>query len=90
MMALGRHLGQGKYISGLAGFPLEDMAITKAIETVKQLEPATRRKLGERLDSLPRFPELSEAAAPRRTTFDTLFATSSRACAMMISPGRSA
>jgi hypothetical protein len=60
-MALARHLGRGKYISGLAAFPLEDMAATKTAEVLNRLDHEGRRALAGRLASLPAFPELWEA-----------------------------
>ena len=64
-MAMGRHLGRGKYVSGLAGFAIEDLAVTKAFEV---LRPPPLRALpcafAERLDSLP--PSPSSPKRPRR------------------------
>jgi hypothetical protein len=69
VMALGRHLGRGKYISGLAGFPIEDLAATKAFEVLDCLDPETCRAFAERLDSLPSLPVLSEALRAEQTYF---------------------
>ena len=30
VIGLGRHIGRGLYVSGLAGFPIEDLAVTRA------------------------------------------------------------
>jgi hypothetical protein len=69
VMALGRHIGRGKYVSGLASFPIEDLAVTKAIEVLGRLDSETRRAFAERLGLLPAFPELSEALRAEKTYF---------------------
>ena len=42
-MALAHHLGRGKYISGLAAFPLEDLAVNKTNEVLDRLDHEGRR-----------------------------------------------
>jgi hypothetical protein len=69
VMALGRHLGQGKYVSGLAGFAIEDLAVTKASGLIRGLDSESYREFGERLVSLPAFPELPEALLAEQTYF---------------------
>ncbi len=60
-LALARHLARGKYLSGLAAFPLEDLAVNKTNEILARLDHEGRRKLAGRLTSLPAFPSLSDA-----------------------------
>ncbi len=60
-MALARHLGRGKYLSGLAAFPLEDLAVNKTGEVLDRLGHEGRRALAGRLASLPAFAPLSDA-----------------------------
>jgi hypothetical protein len=69
VMALGRHVSRGTYISGMAGFPLEDLAITKAFDVLGRLNSESRRALAQALDSLPAFPELSEVLRVEQTHF---------------------
>jgi hypothetical protein len=61
VMALARHLGRGKYVAGLASFPLEDLAVNKTLEVLGRLDHEGRRAFAQRLASLPAFPELWEA-----------------------------
>jgi hypothetical protein len=61
VMALGRHIARGLYVSGLAGFPIEDLAVTKVFEILDRLEFENRRAFAVRLDSLPAFRELADA-----------------------------
>jgi hypothetical protein len=68
-MALARHLGRGKYVSGLAAFPLEDLAVNKTAEVLDRLDHEGRRALAGRLVSLPAFPELWEAIRVERGYF---------------------
>src|SRR5262249_38082898 len=69
VMALSRHLGQGKYASGLAAFPIEDLAVTKAFEVLPRLDGETCRGLAARLDALPPFPGLAEALRAEQAYF---------------------
>jgi hypothetical protein len=69
VMALARQLGRGKYISGLASFPLEDLAFNKTLEVLGRLDPEGRRALAGRLLSLPAFPELWEAVVVEQGYF---------------------
>jgi hypothetical protein len=69
VMALGRHIGRGKYISGLAGFPIEDLAVTRAFEILGRLDHETRLAFAQRLESLPAFPELSAAIRAEQVYF---------------------
>ena len=70
---LGRHLSRGKYLSGLAGFPVEDLVTAKALDVMGRLDPATRRALAERLDSLPPFPALAEAIREEQEYFRRMY-----------------
>ena len=69
VMAMGRHIGRGIYISGLSSFPIEDLAVTKAFEVLGGLDSDTRRAFVERLGSLPAFPELSETLRAEKFYF---------------------
>jgi len=69
VMALGRHIGRGKYVSGLAGFPIEDLGVTKALEILNRADAETRRGFAARLDSLPAFPEFSQAVGAEKKYF---------------------
>lgn len=69
VMALGRHLGRGLYVSGLASFPIEDLAATRAFEVLDRLDPETRRSFAERLDALPPFPGLAAAIRAEEAYF---------------------
>ena len=73
VMALGRHIGQGLYMSGLAGFPIADLGVTKAFEVFGRLDSETRHALAERLDSLPAFPKLADALRAEETYFRGTF-----------------
>jgi hypothetical protein len=68
-MALGRHLGRGKYLSGLAGFPIEDLAVTEAFALFDRLDRDACRALAARLDALPPFPDLASAVRAERAYF---------------------
>ncbi len=69
VMALGRHIGRGLYVSGLAGFPIEDLAVTTAFEVLDRLDSESRRAMAERLDSLPAVPELGNAICIEQSYF---------------------
>jgi hypothetical protein len=71
VMALGRHIGQGKRVSGLAGFPIEDLAVKKAFEVLDRLPSETRRTFAERLGSLPAFPDHAGAIRAEQCYFRT-------------------
>jgi hypothetical protein len=71
VMALGRHVGQGKRVSGLAGFPIEDLAVKKAFEVLDRLDSKTRRTFAERLGCLPAFPDHASAIRGEQSYFRT-------------------
>jgi hypothetical protein len=69
VMALGRHLGRGLYLGGLAGFPIEDLAVTRALELLGGLDREARQGLVARLDALPPFPDLVAAVRAEEVYF---------------------
>jgi hypothetical protein len=69
VMVLGRHLGQGIYISGMASFPIEDLAVTQALPVLNRVDTDTRREFAERLDTLPAFPDLAQALRAEQKYF---------------------
>ena len=66
---LGRHVGQGIYVSGLAGMAIEHLAVTKAIEVFGRVDTETRHAFAERLGCLPAFPDLAAALCAERRYF---------------------
>jgi hypothetical protein len=71
--ALARHIGHGKYTSGMAGFAIEHVAVTKAFEVLGRLDSETRRAFAEQLDLLPAFPDLADALRAEQTYFRTMY-----------------
>jgi hypothetical protein len=69
LIALARQLGCGKYVSALAGFAIEDLAVTKALDVLKNLDPANCCAFAKKLDSLPPVPRLSDAVRAEQAYF---------------------
>jgi hypothetical protein len=69
VMALGRHIGQGLNLCGLAGFPIEDLAVTRVLELLGGLDRGARQRLAARLDGLPPFPDLAAAVRAEEAYF---------------------
>ena len=73
VMALGRHIGRGLYMSGLAGFPIADLGVTKAFEVLGRIDSETRQAFARRLEDLPVFPELADALRAEVTYFRVMY-----------------
>jgi hypothetical protein len=69
VMALGRHLGQGLYLCGMAGFPMEDLAGDRLQGLLDKLDRETCRDLAARLDALPPLPDLAAAVRAEQDYF---------------------
>ena len=77
VMALGRHIAQGKRVSGLAGFPIEDLAVKKAFEVLGRLDSETRRAFGSGSALFRRFPIMRARFVPSKVIFGQITATCS-------------
>ena len=77
VMALGRHIGQETRVSGLAGFPLEDLAVKKAFEVLDRLDPRLDANLRCFSIFFRHFPIMRARFVPSKAIFGRTTATSS-------------
>ncbi len=83
MLALARHVGQGRlYISLLVQFPIEGMAIASAAPTLPRQDRTALEKAITRIDSMPESVTMSDVTRAEKV----YFLDANRAGAMQVSP----